>query len=124
MSWNKQAAISHLRSHALGRSHNECATFTREAIEAGGIRLPRTPNAKDYGPILQRAGFSEVPPGSTLHSGDVAVVQSYDGGNSSGHMTMFDGTHWISDFIQTGSTPYPGPGYRRMHPAYKIYRMN
>ncbi|WP_368041456.1 DUF3828 domain-containing protein [Cronobacter muytjensii] len=49
MNWNKDVAISHLRSRALGHSHNECATFTREAIAAGGIRLERTLNAKDYG---------------------------------------------------------------------------
>jgi hypothetical protein len=24
MSWNKDAAVSYLRSHALGRSHSEC----------------------------------------------------------------------------------------------------
>ncbi len=60
MNWNKDVAISHLRSRALGHSHNECATFTREAIAAGGIRLERTLNAKDYGPALLRAGFHEV----------------------------------------------------------------
>ena len=25
MSWNKEAAVSYLRSHALGHSHSECA---------------------------------------------------------------------------------------------------
>lgn len=122
MNWNKDVAISHLRSRALGHSHNECATFTREAITAGGIRLERTLNAKDYGPALLRAGFREVPPGSTLLSGDVAVIQPYPGGNPSGHMTMYDGTQWISDFRQRSM--YPGPGYRAAQPAFKIYRMN
>lgn len=122
MSWNKQEAVSYLRSHALGHSHSECAKFTRRAIEAGGVRLDRTHDAKDYGTALLRAGFSEVPPGSTLHSGDVAVIQPYSGGNPSGHMTMYDGAQWISDFPQRSM--YPGPGYRRMHPAFKIYRMN
>lgn len=80
MSWNKDVAVSHLRSHALGRSHHECATFTREAIQAGGVRLDHTLNAKDYGPSLLRAGFHEIPPGSILLSGDVAVIQPYAGG--------------------------------------------
>ncbi|MDI3428371.1 NlpC/P60 family protein [Enterobacter sp. V87_3] len=121
MGWKKDVAISHLRSHALGRSHHECATFTREAILAGGIRLDRTQNAKDYGASLLRAGFSEVLPGSTPLAGDVAVIQPYAGGNSSGHMTMYDGTQWISDFRQRSM--YPGPGYRAAQPAFKIYRM-
>lgn len=122
MRWNKNVAVSHLRLHAPGRSHNECATFTREAIAAGGIRLERTLSAKDYGQSLLRAGFREVPPGSTLLSGDVAVIQPYPGGNSSGHMTMYDGTQWISDFRQRSM--YPGLGYRAAQPAFKIYRMN
>jgi hypothetical protein len=38
MSWNKEAAVSYLRSHALGHSHSECAKFTRLAILAGVLR--------------------------------------------------------------------------------------
>lgn len=100
MSWNKEAAVSYLRSLALGHSHSECAKFTRLAILAGGVKLPNTDYAKDYGAQLLRAGFSELPPGSTLISGDVAVIQSYPGGNGIGHMTMYDGTPWISDFVK------------------------
>jgi hypothetical protein len=108
MSWNKEAAVSYLRSHALGHSHSECAKFTRLAILAGGVKVSNTAYAKDYGAELLRAGFSELPPGSTLISGDVAVIQPYPGGNGIGHMTMYDGTQWISDFVQKGM--YPGPG--------------
>lgn len=122
MTWNKEVAISHLRAHALGRSHHECAQFTREAIEAGGVSLDRMLNAKDYGSSLLRAGFHELPPGVTLLGGDVAVIQPYPGGNPSGHMTMYDGTQWISDFRQ--NSMYPGPGYRAAHPVYTIYRFN
>lgn len=122
MSWNKEAAVSYLRSHALGHSHSECAKFTRLAILAGGVKVPNTDYAKDYGAELLRAGFSELPSGSTLLSGDVAVIQPYSGGNGIGHMTMYDGTQWISDFVQ--KSMYPGPGYRKMQPSFKIYRMH
>ncbi|KHG49778.1 hypothetical protein T636_A1500 [Enterobacter hormaechei subsp. xiangfangensis] len=37
-------------------------------------------------------------------------------------MTMYDGTQWISDFVQ--KSMYPGPGYRKMQPSFKIYRMH
>ncbi|WP_427859413.1 hypothetical protein [Enterobacter asburiae] len=77
MSWNKEAAVSYLRSHALGHSHSECAKLTRLAILAGGVKVPNADYAKDYGAQLLRAGFSELPPGSTLISGDVAVIQPY-----------------------------------------------
>lgn len=79
-------------------------------------------HAKDYGISLERAGFSEVLQGSTIQAGDVAVIQPYPGGNPSGHMAMYDGIIWISDFRQRSM--YPGPGYRRTQPSFKIYRMN
>ncbi|MCL9643794.1 MULTISPECIES: hypothetical protein [Rahnella] len=120
MSWNRDAAVSHIRTHASGGSLSRCAEYTRQAIEAGGTTLDRTANAKDYGAPLERAGFRELPRGSTLQPGDVAIIQPYTGGNPSGHMTMFDGTTWYSDFRQR--TMYPGGGYRRAQPAYKIYR--
>lgn len=122
MSWNKDVAVSYLRSHALGHSHSECAKFTRLAILAGGVKVPNTDYAKDYGAELLRAGFRELPPGSTLIAGDVAVIQPYPGGNGIGHMTMYDGTQWISDFVQKSMCP--GPGYRKMQPSFKIYRMH
>ncbi|WP_312047224.1 hypothetical protein [Erwinia sp.] len=122
MSWDKQDAVTYLRSHALGKSHSECARYTRQAIEAGGIKLERTHHAKDYGHILIRAGFRELLPATILLPGDVAIIQPYEGGNPSGHMTMYDGTKWISDFVQRDM--YPGPGYRRLHPSFKIYRMD
>jgi hypothetical protein len=49
MSWNKDAAVSYLRSHALGRSHSECASLPALAILAGGVKVANTDYAKDYG---------------------------------------------------------------------------
>ncbi|MEP8890529.1 hypothetical protein, partial [Enterobacter roggenkampii] len=110
---------------SLGRNDLLIRTFpkfTRLAILAGGVKVANTDYAKDYGVELLRAGFSELPPGSTLIAGDVAVIQPYPGGNGIGHMTMYDGTQWISDFVQ--KSMYPGPGYRKMQPSFKIYRMH
>lgn len=120
MSWNKDAAISRIRSRASGSSHSHCARYTREAIAAGGVNVDHTLKAKDYGAPLKRAGFQEVPQGSTLMAGDVVVIQPNVGGNGIGHMAMYDGTTWFSDFRQRSM--YPGATYRSQHPPYKIYR--
>lgn len=121
MTWNRDRALQHLRSRANAESQNRCAEFTRQAIEAGGITLNRTSNAKNYGTSLSRAGFRELPPGTMVNAGDIVVIQPYSGGNPAGHMAMFDGSIWISDFKQR--TMYPGPGYRHSQPSFKIYRM-
>lgn len=67
------------------------------------------------------AGFSELMVCCPLSyvAGDVVVI---DGIPSSpdGHMAMYNGTEWVSDFVQRDL--YPGPRYRTSQPSYKVYR--
>lgn len=120
MGWNKDAATDYIVKHALPQSHSDCAKYTRRAISAGGINLTRTDYAKDYGDSLLKAGFVALPQSATPEKGDVAIIQPYKGGNGIGHMTMFDGKTWYSDFKQRDM--YPGPKYRQFRPPYVIYR--
>jgi hypothetical protein len=119
MSWNKNAAVNYLQSHARSVSHGDCARYVREAIERGGIVLTRTRSAKDYGLSLAHAGFRVV---STTHpqKGDVIVIEGIHL-HPHKHMAMYDGQHWISDFKQRYGF-YPGPDYRSARPNYKVYR--
>lgn len=123
MPWDLEAAIAHLRTHAAGSSKGECAKYTRQAIEAGGLRIGRTTYARDYGQSLLTAGFRAFdgePPGGYA-KGDVAIIEGFTG-HPIGHMQMFDGTIWISDFKQKVDF-WPGPAWRKVpHPAFKIYR--
>ncbi len=131
--WNVAAAIQHLRSHA-GPPHGSgrCAAFVRQAIEAGGLTIERTGSgsAKDYGPRLVRAGFAAQPLTTLPQRGDVAVIDGFavaaaEGirqAHDHGHMAMYSGTEWISDFVQTGASPYPGRDYERARPRITIYR--
>ncbi len=131
-----QVTLNHLRSHAKPKSQNECAKYVRRALNAGGFTVVNTEHAKDYGAKLAASGFRPVSiwdgilpsrlnqygylQDYVVTAGDVAVIQPYDGGNPSGHMTMYDGQHWLSDFRQRGI--WPGPGYRNKKPSYIIYR--
>ena len=84
--------------------------------------LGHTYHAKDYGSLLKNAGFSVIGTFETPREGDVIVIQPYAGGNPSGHMALFDGQHWYSDFRQRDM--WAGPGYRAAKPPYVIYRKN
>ncbi len=53
-------------------------------------------------------------------TGDVVIMQPFVGGRPEGHMAMYDGSVWISDFKQRGI--WPGTGYRLYKPNYVIYR--
>lgn len=122
MSWNKTAAANYARAHAGAHSQSKCAEYTRKAIQAGGVNLSHTFHAKDYGSLLKNAGFSAIGTFETPREGDVIVIQPYAGGNPSGHMAIFDGQNWYSDFRQRDM--WAGPGYRSAKPPYVIYRKN
>lgn len=113
-------AVAFLDAHAAPSSQGRCAQYVRMAIQAGGVTLVPTGAAKDYGERLLDAGFSTVSTGERAQAGDVAVIQPVPG-HPYGHMTMFDGTLWVSDFKQLNGL-YPGASYRRMKPSYLIYR--
>ncbi|EPS2710087.1 CHAP domain-containing protein [Cronobacter turicensis] len=72
---------------------------------------------KNMGKSLIKAGFYEVY-GEPV-AGDVAVISSIPG-HPDGHVCIYDGQKWISDFRQRSL--YPGDSYRRAHPAFKLYR--
>jgi hypothetical protein len=118
MGLNYVDAVHYLDSHAQGHSTGHCAAYVREAIERGGIILQRHESAKDYGRSLLYEGFVEVQ-GHDYKAGDVAVIQSIPG-HPHGHMAMYDGEHWVSDFKQR--TLYPGESYRAYKPSYVVYR--
>lgn len=117
--WNKDAAVSHLRSSAEPVSHGRCARYVREAIAAGGIELVHTASAHNYGGPLTAAGFYRVA-GVHPAKGDVVVIQPIPH-HPDGHMAMYDGNIWISDFKQYHGF-YPGQDYRNAQPPYQIYR--
>jgi len=122
-------AVAALNQNALPGSIGKCATFVRLALQAGGINTSVHPlSAKDYGPYLTRWGFHGVTSNIksdnyTLMRGDITVFNGYGTnhhGAWNGHIEMYNGNQWISDFKQNYFTP--GPGYRQPPVPYTIYR--
>ncbi len=122
--WDLDAAIAHLQNAAFEHSKRRCGEYVHKAIDAGGIRLntsynPHGKSASGYGPILRHAGFLTVAPGEKPQKGDVVVFQPVDG-HPDGHVAMYDGRTWISDFRQYDI--YAGSGYRDIRAPYVLYR--
>lgn len=136
--WNNSTSVSYINSHVEPRSLGKCAAYVRRAVEAGGVKIqippPRIGNsasACDYGPSLEKVGFKPVyvytgsgPTDTAVipgqQTGDVVVIQPIDG-HPHGHIALFNGVNWVSDFIQLRGF-YPGQQYRNVKPAYKLYR--
>ena len=126
--WDVKKAVAHLNSHAENHSLGKCARYVREAVEAGGVTLIHHISAKDYGrggrkdiSSLERVMFkAQATEPAVFMAGDVAVIQPIPG-HPHGHMTMFNGKIWVSDFRQYHGL-YPGKSYRDLKPAFTIYR--
>jgi len=118
MPYDGATAASYANNRAAARSRGRCAEYVRHAIEHGGQPIAPTPSAKDMGTALRHAGFSGTaqPP----EPGDVVVIQPAPG-HPHGHAAIYDGSRWISDFVQQHGL-YPGPAYRQARPPYRIYR--
>ncbi|WP_379968306.1 glycoside hydrolase family 19 protein [Epilithonimonas sp. UC225_85] len=98
-----EAAIAHLDSNALAKSKGKCALYVRQAINAGGIDN-LSGHATEYYDIdkLSKYGFTKI--GTDLNSislkkGDIATFGSVKG-HPYGHIAMWNGTNWVSDFKQ------------------------
>jgi RHS repeat-associated protein len=99
-----------------------CAHYVRLALAAGGFTsLPgSTDYAWNYLQILPLLGFQFIAispdqPGYTKQKGDIAVfnlrAMSSHSSNAhkahpAGHIEGYDGSNWVSDFIQQGFIPY------------------
>lgn len=79
----------------------------------------RPVSAKYYDAFLRKKGFNLVNYNTPI-KGDIAVFQPYTGGSIHGHIQMFDGSNWISDFKQNSF--WPGSGYRKFKPSFTIFR--
>lgn len=113
--FNVNKATRHLTENALSRSHNCCAWFVMRAMQSGGcpsIILP----AWAYRYYLPTVGWKEVSIDSYKpQKGDICVFP-YKRHHIFGHIAMWNGEQWISDFKQKNiivSSAYSD---------YKIYR--
>ena len=101
--FNAGAAASWLISYSSSSSQGQCAKFVRMGIEAGGISTAGRPvAAQDYIYFLPTIGFNVIPQPNPPRVGDLCVISH----GRYGHICMFCGTQWISDFKQTSFMVY------------------
>lgn len=108
--YNVNNAVEYLSKHAEERSVGKCAQYVRLAIREGGCPTYFHPeSACDYIQFLPKLGFEEIATENyNPQMGDVIVFPSIKG-HEHGHIAMYDGKHWISDFKQIdkfGSNTY------------------
>lgn len=92
--------------------NGHCARTVREAIEAGGLYTTGHPNsAFQYKNFLPTIGFMEILYNDhyVAQKGDIVVIPNMDG-HPHGHIAIFTGEIWISDYKQVDM--WGGKDYR------------
>ena len=106
--WFVGRSIKYLAGNASKKSTGYCARHVRLALKAGGINDSGHPAAAtDYLHYLPKRGFARIPNGSQLQPGDICI-QPAGGPHIYGHICMFTGRAWVSDFIQKNMIVYNG----------------
>ena len=124
-------------------SSGKCATNVRKALESSGFttadgstitdkyvksNLAGSAYMYDSNGILEDVGFKKIDPNTSPVPGDIEVF-GRGGGIEHGHIQVFNGDHWVSDFHQSGGSKYrpygsPGTKYGNMVPSLYRYDPN
>ena len=100
--------------------NGKCAKFVADALQRSGYKFNRQQSAYMYahGPLAQM-GFSQINPQSPPQPGDIQVWPAHhktkDGGGIHGHIQIWTGRNWVSDFVQQSGVP--GSYYKGLVPT-------
>jgi RHS repeat-associated protein len=124
---NIQVFVTELLRTCFAVSHGECSGHVYAALKgaySGQIKTP-LPSGGRFGKVMTEVGCPQIPTPPIDYKpklGDVMVMQPTTK-NVSGHVQVWSGSQWASDFIQIGrSAPWPGPTYAKEKPPYAVYR--
>jgi RHS repeat-associated protein len=118
---DKNKVVQWMRQNAHEASRGQCARYCRLGLEAAGFDSSGRPaSAGDYGPFLKSRGAGEVSKTDYApQMGDIVVFGKNEA-HPHGHMAVFDGDQWISDFKQKKMNPYRDEASAGEHTIYRF----
>lgn len=115
--FDKEKAVKHLTENAEAKSRTWCAWYVMMALRAGDCPIYLLP-AYGYAWLLPRMDFEEVSRKNYVpQKGDIIVFPA-TGKHVWGHIQMWNGEQWVSDFKQRNMIP--AKAYHKTD--WKIYR--
>lgn len=113
----KAATFATRKAHA--KSTGFCARYVANALQSAGYKFVRQVSAFMYANgSLASAGFTKIQNKGQYQIGDVMVYGPHGGsggGGIHGHIQIYNGRNWVSDFIQRSVSP--GSKYSRVTPT-------
>ena len=119
--WNGEEAAKYATENALKKSVGLCAMYVRKAMIAGGIPLYQGGNAWHYKYLLPIPRFEEIDKNEEKKVGDIVVFQPI-GKRRFGHIAIWNGKQWVSDFKQRSIIVHSD--YTKKECEYAIFRRN
>ena len=131
--------VETINKTAGSSTRHKCATNVREALESTGFTtsdgstitdkykkagLAESAYMYDSNGILEDVGFKKIDPNTSPIPGDIEVFGRTNG-IKHGHIQVFNGDHWVSDFHQSGGSkyrPYGSPGLKYGNMVPSLYR--
>lgn len=109
------AQIASRSAHSSSRGR--CAAYVRKALQAAGYSFTPQSSAYQYANgTLKSAGFVKINTSNYEPKvGDIAVFNR-SSKNPHGHIQIYDGNSWVSDFRQPKFSPYS------QHNGYTVWR--
>lgn len=102
-------AARYCRRNAKSGSIGLCATYVRKGLQAANYVFQSQASAYMYhtnGTMLTM-GFVQISGQSARQVGDVIILnRNLGAGKKHGHIAIFDGSNWVSDFVQQSWSPY------------------
>ena len=117
LSGDIDASVKYLVENAHEESIGYCSKYVTDALEAGGFNPDRPPAAYQYWSEkrLEKIGYVEIDKPTSFNKGDITVTENTNG-HEYGHIAMYSGDQWISDFKQNSEYVY------RDQPKVHYYR--
>lgn len=122
--WNLDTLATVVTKNAQGRkASGKCALFVRKALEAAQMQsffAGGLGNANEMGRPLENMGWIAVGQNvKNVKKGDISLFMKTNtpAGQKYGHIAIFNGTQWVSDFIQNSVQPNSKDNL-----TYTIYR--
>ena len=119
--WDGVEAARYATDNASKKSVGLCAMYVRKAMIAGGIPLYQGGNAWQYKYLLPILRFEEIDKNEEKKVGDIVVFQPI-GKRRFGHIAIWNGKQWVSDFKQRSIIVHSD--YTKKECEYAIFRRN
>lgn len=118
--YNNEKVITYIKNHKSEKSKCMCAWYSMKAIRNGGCHYCYIYPGYAYNKVLPQLGFTEVSLENYIpQKGDISVLPR-NSQSCFGHIAIYDGSHWISDFEQ--KSIFPGKEYKKLG-TYQIFRI-